>query len=113
MNKVIGILLLLTTAGCASASLVRKTYQPQKGGTVKYKNTLLEAQKSEQKAQELMRGFCAPQPVSVLQERNTSEVTGYSANTRRLGQDSSQTLVTNDTSDFVYIDFRCGAARAR
>ena len=106
-------LLLLLTAGCATASLVRKTYQPQKSGTVKYKNTMLEVSKSKEKATELMNDFCAPQGVSILQERNTSETTGYSANTHKYDNDNSNTQVSANQSEFTYIDFRCGGAKAR
>lgn len=96
------LFLFLATTGCVSAGLVRSTYEPEKGGIVKYDNRLLYSSKSEAKAHELMGQFCSPSSYKVTQQDSAIQTVAYNTS---YNYNSSYTTPVN--ASVIYLSFRC------
>ena len=111
--KLLNILILSAMAAnlTACAQVVTKNYEGQRGGTVKYTNELLFAQKNRSKAIELANEYCSPSRARITAENNMSEFTGQTtSNTTNYGR-YSNTQSSQSKQEAVYIHFKCGSKR--
>ena len=111
----------LMLSGCTSAHLVQETFQPTKGGVVKYKNGIISGSGSEKKAEEIMSNYCAPGTYSLIERRHTAETVAYqtysngSATANCYGGNcngsyNGSATTTPINARFVYVQFKCEEA---
>lgn len=96
------ILILVYFSGCASASLVRQTYNP-KGGTVMYNNSRMMSNSNSVKAKELMVNYCGG-TYQIEQKEVRSRVSHYQVQSNAFGNGYNATPVH---ANFIAIDFKC------
>jgi hypothetical protein len=70
MRSLILVLVSFSLYGCSTAYWMDKTYEPQKGGIVGYRNEGWGISKRAEEAKQLMASFCAPQSFRVVSESN-------------------------------------------
>lgn len=98
-------LALLLLSGCAS--MVNKTYSPERRGTVRYNTGWFLADSNRAKAVEQMREFCSPGRPVLLSEDSRSEFTGQSYSNATVDKNRINGTSTQAKENNVYMHFKC------
>ena len=109
MNRFALLLVLATLSGCAE--MVSKTYNPTKGGTIRYSTGWFMAGKNRDKATDEMKAYCSPNKAILLAEDNRKEFTGESHSNSTYEGNSAVTNTTQSQESYVYLHFRCSTKR--
>ncbi|HEX7673166.1 MAG TPA: hypothetical protein VF412_03295 [Bdellovibrio sp.] len=112
MRKPLVVLLsaVFLLSGCA-VEMVRKTYSPVKGGTIRYSTGWFMAEKNRAKAMDEMNTYCSPAHVLLLAEDSKQEFTGQSYSNSSVNKNNVDTTTTQGQEGFVYLHFKCVKAR--
>ena len=92
------LIMMLGLTGCASADLVRRTYQPTKGGVVRYAKG--DAGNLKAAGRE-MHNFCAG-PFTILEESDRAVSDGAFA--QNIG---GMVVVSDASTDYTFVQFKC------
>lgn len=101
---------MLLMAGCAQ--MVKKSYHPVRGGTVKYSTAWFLGDKNREKAVEEMKLYCGRQRAQLLSEDSKIEFTGNSSSRSQSNGDGSSYTSTNASKEgYVYMHFKCVSSK--
>gem|GEM_PF-3863113 len=104
-------LAILLTSGCAS--MVNKTYSPERRGTVRYNTGWFLENSNRSKAIEQMREFCFPGRPVLLSEDSRSEFTGQSFSNATIEKNRVNGTSTQAKENNVYMHFKCKSKQAK
>jgi hypothetical protein len=105
--KLFFVLVVLSSLSSCAVDMVRKTYSPVKGGTVRYSTGWFMEGKNRAKAIEEMNQYCSPGRGKILSEESKKEATGQSFSNSRLHKKDVSTTTTHGHEGAVYLNFKC------
>lgn len=103
------ILSVLVSVGCAQ--LVKRTYEPVRGGTVKYSTSWPLGDKNREKAMEEMKSYCGNQRARIVSERSEIELNGDSRSTSRRDGNITHSETRSNKESVAYMDFKCVSSK--
>ncbi len=107
MKKNLWIVSMGFVLSSCAVEMVRKTYVPTKGGTVRYSTGWFMAENNRTKAMTEMNQYCAPGRSQILSEDSREEFTGQTYSNSRVRNKSISTTSTQGKEGAMSLHFRC------